>query len=639
MPHPIWRPALSILAAVSVLVACGDSGSPAAAGAGGSAGSAGQSASGSSPGGQAGSDAGGTAGAANVAGAAGSGGSAGAAGSGGTPEPVIPGGPDEPIPADPGAQPFVHPLFTDHMVLQREARTPIWGWSAPGDVVTLKIAGQTFTATADQYGRWLVRIGPFPADGMAHQLEISGPQALTFTDVKFGDVWLCGGQSNMEWSVGGTLNPAPEIAASANPDLRYFLVKKASLRQPRQTFSTTGMAWTVVGPETISPFSAVCYFMVRELQKKLAIPMGMIGSYWGGTAVEAWISAEQLATVEDFTQPLADLPAEIGPEQPNITSLYNGMIAPLLPYGLKGIAWYQGESNAGNPWQYLRLMPLMIEDWRARFRMGKLPFFQTQLANFKANADAPAGPFDQNSGWAVLRESQTLTRLADDKGGMAVIADIGNPNDIHPTDKQDVGLRLAASALHVAYGEDVVFEGPMFESLAVQGNKLQLSFAQTGGGLMVGTKDGTSTNPVVENVGGTLTGFALAGSDQQWKLATAVIDAGGKTLTVQSAEVASPVAVRYGWHDNPVCNLYNREGLMASPFRSDVEYRVSVVGGSGGAVMASGKTLSVTANPPPANQHFVKWLGDVAALDDANKSPAMLTMPTAYVSIRASYAP
>jgi sialate O-acetylesterase len=552
---------------------------------------------------------------------------------------VIPGGPDESIPADAGEQPFVHPLFSDHVVLQRDAHTPVWGWSKPGDMVTVKIAGKSYSVAADQYGRWLVRIGPFPADAQAYQLEISGPQSVTFQDVKFGDVWLCSGQSNMEFSVGGVLDSAAEIAGSANDDLRSFLVKRASIRAPRQTFPETGAKWNVVGPSNIGGFSAVCYFMVRELQKKLKVPMGMIGSYWGGTSVEWWTSREKLATVEDFTQPLAALPDPLPANQPTLTSLYNGMIAPLLPFGLKGIAWYQGENNGGAGPQYSRLMPNMIEDFRTRFRMGKLPFFQVQLANFKANANAPAGPIDVYSGWAQLREAQLRTRLADDEGGMAVIIDVGNPDDIHPTDKQDVGLRLAASALHVAYGQGDVFEGPIYESLSVQGSKIQISFDQVGDGLMVGKKDGKSTAPVAKDPAGTLSGFAIAGADALWKPASAVIDADGKTVTVSANEVASPVAVRYGWTDNPTCNLYNQLGLPATPFRTDADYRVNVNDGDGSGAFPAGKTVMVTAHAPPTGQHFVKWVGDVAGLDDVNKATATLTLPKAYVSIRATYAP
>ncbi len=626
------------------LLGCGDGGSASTPGTAGSTGTAGGSAAGAggAAAGQtgAGSSAGGASG--SLTGGAGTGGAAaGTGGSAGAPlEPVIPGGPDESIPADAGEQPFVHPLFTDHMVLQRDAHTPVWGWTKPGDMVTLKIAGKSYTVAADQYGRWLVRIGPFPADMQAYQLEISGPQTKTFSDVKFGDVWLCSGQSNMEFNVGSVLSSAAEIAGSANDNLRSFFVRRASIRAPRQTFTNASGPWNVVGPSNIGGFSAACYFMVRELQKKQNVPMGMIGSYWGGTNVEWWTSKEQLATVEDFTKPLAALPDPLpDPNQPTLTSLYNGMIAPLLPYGLKGIAWYQGENNAGQGPQYSRLMPNMIEDFRTRFRMGKLPFFQVQLTNFKANANAPAGPIDVNSGWAQLREAQLRTRLADDKGGMAVIIDVGNPDDIHPHDKQDVGLRLAASALHVAYGQDNVYEGPLYKALTVQGNKAQLSFDLVGDGLMIGTKDGTTTSPVVENAAGTLSGFAIAGADGMWKPAAAAIDPGGKTVTVQSADVATPVAVRYGWADNPPCNLYNKLGLPASPFRTDPDYRVNVIDGGGGGAFTAGKTVNISANPPPAGQHFVKWVGDVAGLDDAAKSPATLTMPKAYVSVRATYAP
>lgn len=638
------RASLVLLAGLAV--ACGEAAAPSVAeNAGGvSAGAANVPLAGNAPiGGATAGSTDGNAGGVPVAGATSSGGVAGSssAGAGGAPtQPVIPGGPDESMPADAGPQPFVHPLFTDHMILQRDAHTPVWGWSAPGDKVTVAIAGKTFMATADQYGRWLVRIGPFAADGLAYKLEISGPKSVSFSDVKFGDVWLCGGQSNMEFALSKVIDAAAEIAASANPDVRFFYLKRTNLKAPRQTFAAGAGPWTVVGPATIGSFSGVCYFMTQALQKKLNVPMGMIGSWAGGTSVEWWTSAEKLGQVQDFAKQVADFPNQaFDPNQSVITSLYNAMIAPLLPYGLKGIAWYQGENNAGRGRQYNRLMPTLVEDWRTRFRMGNLPFLQVQLPNFKNNGSAPGVAIDVGSSWALLREAQLQTRLADPAGGLAVTADVGLPLNLHPNDKRDVGVRLAAAALHVAYGQDVVFEGPLFKLLAVQGSKAQLTFDSVGGGLMAGTKDGTNTKPVVENPGGTLTGFAISGADKQWKPATAVIDAGGKTVTVSAAEVAAPVAVRYGWADSPACNLYNREGLLASPFRTDADYGVSIIDGSGSGILSPGQPQTIAANAAPAGQHFVEWVGDVKYLDDANKASALLTMPQAYVSIRATYAP
>lgn len=254
-------------------------------------------------------------------------------------------------------------------------------------------------------------------------------------------------------------------------------------------------------------------------------------------------------------------------------------------------------------------MPTLIEDWRTHFRMGKLPFLQVQLTNFQANGGAPPGPIDPGSAWDPSKR-QARRRPA--------------PG------------RFRA---HVAYEQEVIYEGPVFESFSLQPGRVQVTFEQVGEGLMIGTKDGTHTNPVVENAAGPLRGFALTGADQQWKPALAVIDPGGQTVTVSAAEVPTPVAVRYAWADNPPCNLYNRQGLMASPFRSDPDYRVSVNDGSGDGTFSAGKTLQVTADPAPAGQHFVAWVGDVKHLDDASKSPATLTVPQAYVSIRATYAP
>jgi len=370
-------------------------------------------------------------------GALGNGGSTAHAGNSGVPEggaglgtggtPIFDGGPDDPIPPDPGVMmPFVHSLFTDHMVLQRDAMTPVWGWSQPGDKVTVQIASKTFAATADQYGRWLVRIGPFGAGG-PWTLAISGPQSVTIQDVFFGDVWLCSGQSNMVFPVNAALNGTAEIAASSFPQLRHFTVNERALKAPRQSLSGT-TSWAVAGPSTTGNLSATCYYFGRSLQQKLNVSIGLIVAAVGGTWGEAWTSGPALATIEDFAPAVAALATAADPVSNNSVSvLYNGMIAPLLPYGIKGAAWYQGESNSDNnsdhatPDQYSWLLPTLINDWRARFRMGKFPFLIVQLPNNSAPQTVPS----EGSYWPLTREAQLNTVLNDPGNGLAVTADIG----------------------------------------------------------------------------------------------------------------------------------------------------------------------------------------------------------------------
>ena len=290
--------------------------------------------------------------------------------------PIFTTGPDDPIPPDPGVtMPFVHSLFTDHMVLQRDAMTPVWGWSQPGDKITVQIASKSFMATADQYGRWLVRIGPFGAGG-PWTLAISGPKSVTLQDVFFGDVWLCSGQSNMVLPVNQILNGAAEVAASGLPQLRHFTVGERALKAPRQTLSSN-TSWAVSSPSTTTSLSASCYFFGRSLQQKPNVPIGIIVAAVGGTWIEAWTSGPVLAQIEDFKAAVCALATGGDTVSNNTVSvLYNGMIAPLFPYAIKGAAWYQGESNADNntnhatPDQYSWVLPALIADWRKRFNVG-----------------------------------------------------------------------------------------------------------------------------------------------------------------------------------------------------------------------------------------------------------------------------
>ncbi|MGC8669464.1 MAG: sialate O-acetylesterase [Chthonomonadales bacterium] len=457
-------------------------------------------------------------------------------------------------------QPFLSPLFTDNMVLQRGMRDPVWGWTTPGATVTVEVAGKRATAVADASGKWMARIGPFSAGG-PFTLNVKGPEQRTLHNVMVGDVWLCSGQSNMQMGIANVNNAAEEIAHADYPSIRLFTVPMEVAYAPRSTVSG---AWQVCTPQTISQdgwggFSAVAYFFGRALHQTLKVPIGLIHSSWGGTIAEAWTSAEALQKLPDFAQRLeqveriraageASLPANQR-RNPNVcTVLYNAMIAPLIPFGMKGVIWYQGESNAGRAYQYRTLLPALIQDWRTRWNEGPFPFLIVQLANF-----LPVKPQPGEDEWAELREAQLLTAEHVPNCGLAVTIDIGDAADIHPKNKQEVGRRLALAALAIAYKRHLEYSGPIYKSYKREDSAIRLFFTHVDGGLVAH--------------GDTLQGFAIAGSDRKFVWADARIE--GDTVVVSSQAVPDPVAVRYGWAINPVVNLYNREGLPASPFRTD----------------------------------------------------------------------
>lgn len=622
-------------------------------------------------------------------------------------------------------KPFVHALFTDNMVLQRNTAAAIWGWAQPNTQVTVRLDnGATVSSTAASDGKWMAKIGTFGAVG-PHTVSVSGAapdQKVLLKNVLFGDVWLCSGQSNMQWTVNNTNNATQEIASANFPNIRYLTVPNVTSAMPQ---STLNAKWQVVSPQTAGNLTAVGYFFGRELHQRLNVPIGLINSSWGGTIAEAWVSEASLRTMPDFvpaidnlkksaantsssnltfqqqmaqwwqtndpgaagnwaapattttdwksmTLPAAwesagladfdglvwfrrevEIPAEwagqnlklsLGPiddrdttfwngvqigalneynaprnytipgnqvkagrnvlavrvldtsgaggingvagdmkisrandsktiplagawtyqvakplaslsatpvevrSNPNIvTVLNNAMIAPLLPYGIKGAIWYQGESNASRAKQYQTLMPLLINDWRQQFGQGDFPFYIVQLANFMAKDTEP-----KNDAWPNLREAQTLTTQRVPNTGMAVTIDIGEEKDIHPRNKQDVGKRLALSALAKTYGYNLEYSGPIYRAMKVEGNTLRLALDHAKGLMAKGDKP---------------TGFAIAGQDQKWVWADARID--GQSIVVSSPQVTSPVAVRYAWSNNPDANLYNAAGLPAVPFRSD----------------------------------------------------------------------
>jgi sialate O-acetylesterase len=452
------------------------------------------------------------------------------------------------------ARPFLSPMFTDNMVLQRNISVPVWGWTDPGKEVTVSIAGKRARVTAGADGKWMAKIGPLPVGG-PYAMAVAGPRNVMLNNVLVGDVWVCSGQSNMEWGIKAAANPDQEIAAANYPEIRLFTVQKTIALEPK---TTVNGRWDVCTPQTIAQggmgFSAVAYFFGRHLHNELKVPIGLIHTSWGGTVAEAWASESALETMPDMVEHLAryDVLRKRGTpgQNPNVTSvLYNGMIAPIIPYGIKGAIWYQGESNAGRAYQYRTLLPVMINDWRYRWGVGEFPFLIVQLANFMAEDPEP-----KSDPWPELREAQYLTTKTVPNAGLAVAIDIGDAKDIHPKNKQEVGRRLALSALALAYHKKGQFSGPVYKSMKREGNRIRLSFDYLGGGLQA--KNGQK-----------LTGFAIAGKDRKFVWADAAIE--GNTVVVSSQQVADPVAVRYAWGNNPLASLYNKTGLPAVPFRTD----------------------------------------------------------------------
>ncbi len=622
-------------------------------------------------------------------------------------------------------------LFTDHAVLQRQKTLPVWGFTKPNETVVVTLASQTQRTKADTAGKWMVRFSPFEAGGPHKLVVVSAKDSIVLKDILFGDVWLCSGQSNMEWTVGQTNNFTTEKKNADFGEIRHFRVDHEVTIEPKKDLSAGN--WKICSLETVGEFTGVGYFFAREIYQKMKVPIGLLHSSWGGSQIESWISREGMLTspelkeyaqkmpktweevdayhdkktriqllgsditpsVEDekkyfsgnfdiskwltnspmgqwdwkgiwafrgngYMARIVEIPASMvdvettlalaendsrnkiyingelvyagimkgvrkiivpaktwkagqnqimikfgnmielpwyglglngspndvyvsgGNEKINIadnwklmpsfadkheyvhssnnagTTIYNGMIAPLLPYAIKGALWYQGESNAGRAYQYRKTFPLMIQDWRQKWG-DNFPFYFVQLATYGGDQNS-----NQGSNWAELREAQTMT-LQLPQTGMAVTTDVGNPNDIHPTNKQDVGKRLAASALKFTYNQDVVPSGPMYESVNFQNDKAIISFKYTGSGLMV------------KNRYGYLQGFEIAGDDKVFYYAKAEIQ--GDKVVVYHPKGMKPASVRYAWSDAPVeANLFNMEGFPACPFRTDDWQEVTVNG-------------------------------------------------------------
>jgi sialate O-acetylesterase len=463
-------------------------------------------------------------------------------------------------------------VFGDHMVVQQKAPIKVWGWTTAGQNVTAELAGQTASAAAGTDGRFDLTLPPLDAGG-PHTLTVTADETRTISDVLVGEVWVCSGQSNMQWSVKLANDPDLEALTAKFPNIRMINFPQIGSQDPILTHE---QQWQQCSPETVSSFSAVGYFFGRQLHQTLDVPVGLINNAWGGSACEAWIRRDILAadekyrpllerwwtTERDFIS-LAVRDNLTDEEKTKFTGLkrqmtgnhrpaniYNGVLKSHLGYTIKGAIWYQGESNASRAYQYRDLFPLMISSWRQEWGQGDFPFYWVQLADFRDEVKDPA-----ESDWAELREAQTMTMSKLPNTGEAVIVDIGEGKDIHPKNKVDVGRRLARWALAKDYGVQVPYHSPQYKSMEAAAGKIILSFDYVDGGW----RPFDVKTPV---------GFSIAGEDHKFVWATANLLEDGR-IEVSSDQVATPVAVRYAWADNPICNMFNGAGLPLTPFRTD----------------------------------------------------------------------
>jgi len=439
--------------------------------------------------------------------------------------------------------------FTDHMVLQQAEEIPVWGWDVPETAITVTLGDRSTSTQAAADGKWMVRF-PQRTPGKPLLLTVKGSSKIALTDILVGEVWLCSGQSNMEWTVRNSNSAEAEIASGHHPEIRHLKILHTPAATPQESVATTG--WQRSSPATVGNFSAVGYYFARHLQDHLDVPIGLIGSNWGGTRIEPWIPPvgfKEVPALWKIADHLAEYPKRKEDGSVNHQStlaLYNGMIHPLVPYPIRGAIWYQGESNNGNGMLYHEKMKALIGGWRTVWHKPQLPFYFVQLAPFRYKGDATWLP----GIWDAQRHTLTVAHT-----GMAVTTDIGDVDDIHPTNKQDVGKRLALWALACTYQKEIgSHSGPLYQSMKVEGNRVRVFFDHTDGGLV--SRDGKPLN-----------WFTIAGPNQKFVDATATID--GDTVMVHANEVKNPQAVRFGWHQEAEPNLVNEAGLPASPFRSD----------------------------------------------------------------------
>ena len=474
-------------------------------------------------------------------------------------------------------------ILSGHAVLQRDQPIHVWGWSDPDEAISTSLNGVTAATTGDRFGHWSVYLPPQSAGG-PFTLTATGRNKIMLDDILIGDVWFASGQSNMEMPLNGfpgsavVKNAAEEIRNANQPLLRLLFIPHHATPYPLSDFEGD-VGWTTCSPETAAKFSAVAYFFGREIASREHVPVGLIDSTWGGTPGEAWVSLDALsadsslmpvfATWAKMADQQADLPAllraektedeaarqahteapkhpwHLNPASWDPSWLFNAMIAPAVNFGIKGVIWYQGETNSklDRAYLYQKVFSTLIADWRRHWRQGDFPFLFTQISSFKS---------DETEDWPVVREAQLRT-LSVANTAMAVTIDVGDPDNVHPSDKQTVGARLALAARAMAYHENIEYSGPLFRETSTDEGAIRAWFDHTDGGLM--TK------------GETLQGLEIAGDDHRFVPATARID--GRSVILTSPAVKAPKYVRYGWRNAPTVNLFNSAGLPASPFTSE----------------------------------------------------------------------
>ena len=477
-------------------------------------------------------------------------------------------------------------IIGDHMVLQQKQTNPIWGWDTPGAKVTVTFAGQKHTATAGADGKWTVKLQAVPANAQPQTITIAGTSQRVIEDVLVGEVWMCSGQSNMGFKLNSDWNGDIEAAASKLPNLRLISVPQVGTQELKSDFKGQ---WRASNAETAKAFTAVGFLFGRYIHEIVGVPVGLIDNAWGGSAAEAWVRRETIeneprfkALMESTRKKETDLQSEKGkadfqrsveqwkndsakakaekkvaPRAPvdwltgnaRPGNIFAGVVNPTLGYGMKGVVWYQGESNAGRAYEHAELFPYLIEQWRKEWGQGNFSFYWVQLADFMAEKPEPG-----ESTWAELRETQTKT-LRLPNTGQAVIIDLGEGKDIHPRNKHDVAARLVRWALVKDYGMTFPYRSPEFKSVSFAGNKAVVTIDCFGSTLR--------PFDVVE-----ARGFAVCGADKVWHWATGKVIPSNK-VEVTSDQVAEPIAVRYAWADNPVCNLFSNDGLPVTPFRTD----------------------------------------------------------------------
>lgn len=483
-------------------------------------------------------------------------------------------------------------IIGSQMVLQRDAQAPVWGWANPGEKITVKIPqrNQSHETLADAQGKWMVRLDPLKVGDPLTVVIQGEKKTLELTDVLVGEVWVCSGQSNMQWAVQSARDPDLEKLSAKYPNIRLIQVRTQGTQKPLSTFEDS---WKPCTPETVGGFSAVGYFYGRQLHETLDVPIGLIDNAWGGSACEAWIDRELLKDKELYEPLLArwrkteetfdwetlqanyqkrlekyreaaaaarkagkPLPPRPRAPRNQLTgqhrpgNLFNARLMPIVPYGIRGAIWYQGETNASRAYQYRDMFPLMISNWRDVWDQGDFPFYFVQLADFRDEKDAPA-----DSDWAELREAQTMTLDRLPNTGQAVIIDLGEGKDIHPRNKQDVAKRLARLALARDYGYDIAHQSPRAKETTFAEGKATVTFDHVEAGLRT-----FDTRRVK--------GFELAGPDHKFYPAEAKI-VGKNQVVLTSPKVKQAAAVRYAWADNPDCNLFDSAGLPVTPFRTD----------------------------------------------------------------------